>query len=255
MKKSADGKPDHPADVQLAVEAALAWLREHSSAGVKDGMARFGIPSDNALGVPVGTIRKLARELGRSQDLSLALWRTGIYEARLLAVFTGVAAEVSPGQMDAWCRSFENWADCDTACFDLFDHTPHAFDKIREWSAWPGEFQKRAAFALLASVALHRKQAGDEAFLESLKLIEQAADDDRNFVKKAVNWALRGIGNRNAVLHAAALELADKLAGSKVPCARWIGSDAARQLRSPATLKRVAAKSSQPPVKRSSRKS
>ena len=142
--------------------------------------------------------------------------------------------------MDAWAKSFNNWADCDTACFALFDRTPHAFKKVEQWSTRREEFVKRAAFALLASLALHDRKAPDTAFLKCLPLIERALSDDRNFVKKGVNWALRAIGDRNTALNKPAVKLAEKLAASDVACARWIGKDALRQLKSPASIKRLA---------------
>lgn len=239
MKKNVPKAPAVTKDVDLAVQEALAWLKESGSTKVRNGMARFGIPSDKALGVPVGPIRAFSKLLGRDHALSEALWATDVYEARLLAAFVDDPALVTPAQMDRWCADFDNWAVCDTACFHLFDKTPHAFKKAAQWSKKKGEFQKRAAFALLASVALHDKKAADAGFLEGLKLIEAAADDERNFVKKAVNWALRSIGNRNATLHAAAMEVAQRLAESELAVTRWIGKDALRGLESPATRKRI----------------
>lgn len=232
--------------IAVAVDEALAWLREAASPKVRDGMTRFGIPSGNALGVPMGKIQKLAKTLGRDQALSEALWATGIYEARHLAVFVGDPAALSPEIMDQWCADFDSWAICDGACFHLFDRSPQAFSKIALWTAESGEFQKRAAFALLAGLALHHRTAADAGFLTFLPLIESCADDDRNFVKKAVNWALRAIGSRSPALHAAALETAQRLAASKSPAARWNGKDATRQLHSSATLKRLTAKSAKP---------
>lgn len=132
--------------------------------------------------------------------------------------------------MDRWCRDFDNWGVVDTLCFKLFDRTPHAWAKVTQWAAKRGEFQKRAAFALLASLAGHDKTSGDAPFIDGLRLIEQAADDDRNFVKKGVNWALRRIGTRNAALRAAAIETATRLASSPQPSARWNGKDALREL-------------------------
>jgi 3-methyladenine DNA glycosylase AlkD len=132
--------------------------------------------------------------------------------------------------MDRWCRDFDNWGVVDTLCFKLFDRTPHAWTKVTQWAAKRGEFQKRAAFALLASLAGHDKSSGDAPFLDGLRLIEAAADDDRNFVKKGVNWALRRIGTRNPVLRAAAIETATRLASSPQPSARWNGKDALRDL-------------------------
>lgn len=221
------------------VDSVLTWLKKHSSAATREDMARYGIPSDNASGVSVADLRLLAKQIGRNHKLALALWETGSYEARMLTPFIDEPARVTPAQMDRWCRDFDSWAICDALCFHLFDKTPHAWKKITKWSDARAEFVKRAAFALLASVALHDKTAPDKLFLDSLNLIESAATDDRNFVKKAVSWALRAIGKRNARLHAAAVRLADQLAKSNDPAARWTGKDALRDLATPATFKRL----------------
>ncbi len=141
--------------------------------------------------------------------------------------------------MDRWCRDFDNWAICDSLCFHLFDRTPHAFAKVAAWSNQRDEFVKRAAFALLASLALHDKTAGDEPFLASLPLIERAATDERNFVKKGVSWALRGVGRRNVALNAAAVELARRLCDSSSAAARWVGRDALKELTSAAVVGRL----------------
>ena len=172
----------------------------------------------------------LPNALADSHELAQALWDTGWYEARMLAAFVDEPDRVTPAQMDRWCKDFDNWAICDTVCFNLFDRTPHAFKKVAQWSKRKDEFVKRAAFALLASVALHDKKSGDAPFLNSLPLIEQAATDDRNFVKKGVSWALRGIGKRSPALNASAIKLAERLATSPNAAARWIGKDTLRDL-------------------------
>lgn len=227
------------ADPKTEVQRVLAWLQKHSSARNREGMARYGLPSDNALGVSVADIRLLAKRLGRNHQLALALWDTGVYEARMLTTFVDEPSRVTPSQMDRWCRDFDSWGICDTLCFHLFDKTPHAWKKIAKWSDARAEFVKRASFALLASVALHDKKAPDKLFLDSFPLIERAASDERNFVKKAVSWALRGIGKRNAVLHNASVKLARRLADSPNPAGRWIGKDALRDLATDATLRRL----------------
>lgn len=224
------------------VDAVAASLKRLATKRTLDGMSRYAIPSDNAFGVAVGDIRKLAKELGRNHELAAALWETEYYEARMLACFLDEPASVTPAQMDRWCRDFDSWAICDTACFHLFDRTPHAWRKIAQWSARREEFVKRAAFALLASVALHDKKAVDEPFLECLPLIECAATDERNFVKKGVVWALRGIGGRNAALNAAALSMAEHLVDSTDATAKWIGKTTLRELKSPAATRRLAAR-------------
>jgi 3-methyladenine DNA glycosylase AlkD len=218
------------ASLEARVQAALEWLRGHATQATLDGMARYAIPSDKALGVAMKDIKALGKALGRDQALAVALWRTGVYEARMLAAFVGDPARLTPAQMDRWCRDFDNWAFCDAISFNLFDRTPHAWDKVVQWSLAPGEFQKRTAFALLWSLTVHDKQAGNEAFVEGLALIEREAGDERNFVKKAVNMALRAIGKRNRELHAAAVVVARRLANAKDATAKWIGKDALREL-------------------------
>ena len=217
-------------EVTKQAKAVVAELKRLGTKKTRDGMARYAIPSDNAFGVPVGQIRDLGKRLGRNHELAQALWDTGWYEARMLATFVDEPDLVTPAQMDRWCRDFDNWAICDTACFHLFDKTPHAFKKVSQWSKRKDEFVKRSAFALLASLALHDKKLDDAPFLKCLPLIEQAATDDRNFVKKGVSWALRGIGHRNPALKASALALSQRLAESKDSTARWIGKDALRDL-------------------------
>jgi len=221
------------------VADALAWLRKHSSKAVRDGMSRYAIPNEHALGVRMGDIQKLGRQLGRDHGLALELWKTGVYEARMLCAYVDEPDKVSPAQMDSQARDFDDWAVCDTLCFALWVRSPHAFGRLRRWAGSRHEFMRRAAFALLASLALRDKEAGDAEFLHGLKLVEKAAGDDRNFVMKGVNWALRGIGGRNAALNRAAVALARKLAAAKEPAARWIGKDALRQLASASVQKRL----------------
>jgi 3-methyladenine DNA glycosylase AlkD len=234
------GEPKKSAQsLEGKVQDALAWLKRHASKRTRDGMARYAIPSDHALGVAVGDIRSLGKQLGRDHELALALWKTGIYEARMLTAFVADPERVTPAQMDRWCRDFDNWAICDHLCFHLFDRTTHAFAKIAQWSDGRGEFQKRAAFALLASLAGHDKTTGDKPFRESLRLIERAATDERNFVKKGVNWALRRIGWRNRALNAAAVKLAGRLVGSPNAAARWVGKDALKELTSSKVIGRL----------------
>lgn len=219
----------------------LAWLRAHGSKATRAGMTRYAIPSERAFGIAVGTLQLQAKLIGPDHRLAAALWKSGWYEARMLAAFIDEADKVTPAQMDRWCRSFDSWAICDTVCFHLFDRTPHALAKVQQWARARGEQQRRAAFALLASVALHDKATADAALLPALALIERAASDERNFVKKAVLWALRAIGSRSRKLNLAAVTLAQRLASSENATARWIGKDALRGLTSPATLRRLVA--------------
>jgi len=212
------------------VADALSWLKKRASKSVRDGMSRYAIPNDHALGVKMGDIQQLAKRLGRDHALALALWETGVYEARMLCAYVDDPAKVTRAQMHAQALDFDNWAVCDTLCFALWVRTPHAFAMVRKWARHRQEFVKRAAFALLASLALKDKEAGDAEFLAALQLVAEAADDERNFVMKGVNWALRGIGRRNAKLRKAAVALSKRLAASDDAAARWIGKDALRQL-------------------------
>ena len=226
------------------IQVVIAGLKRRGTRRTRDGMARYGLPSDKAFGVPVGTMQQMAKRLGRNHELAAALWHTGWYEARMLASFVDEPARVTPAQMDRWCRDFDNWGICDTVCFHLFDRTPHAWRKVEQWSSRRDEFVKRAAFALLASLTAHDKRADDEAFLRGLLLVERAATDERNFVKKSVNWALRCIGKRSPGLNAAAVAVAQRLSASPQPAARWVGKDALRELTSAAVIRRLAARAS-----------
>ncbi|MGI8981169.1 MAG: DNA alkylation repair protein [Pirellulaceae bacterium] len=226
--------------VKDEVSSVIASLKQIATKKTRDGMARYAIPSDKAFGVSVGAMHKLAKRLGRNHELAEGLWKTGWYEARMMAAFIDEPAKITPAQMDRWCRDFDSWAICDTVCFHLFDRTPHAWKKVVKWSSQKGEFVKRAAFALLASLVCHDKQADDELFAEGLLLVEKSATDERNFVKKGVNWALRCIGKRSLPLHAAAVGVAERLAATPNPAARWVGKDALRELTSPAVTKRLA---------------
>ncbi len=223
---------------------AMAALRSAATDHDLANLDRFGIVAPTALGVSMANLQKIAKRLGRDHDLAAALWATGVYEARMLACLVDDPARVTPEQMDAWRADFDNWAIVDTACFKLFDRSPHAFAKIDAWAGLNHEFGRRAAFALLACLALHDKTAADPPFLHGLVLIERAAGDDRNFVKKAANWALRAIGLRQSpTLKAAALETARRLAASPESSARWIGKDALRALTKPPKTAKQAVRS------------
>lgn len=214
----------------------LAWLERRGTKRNREGMARYAISSDKVFGVSVGALRAYAKRIGRDHALAAALWETGWHEARMLAAFVDDPAQVTPAQMDRWCGDFDNWAICDTVCFHLFDETPHAFRKVEEWSTRRGEFVKRAAFALLASLALHDENASDEQFLQCLPAIEGGAADERNFVKKGVSWALRAVGRRSRALNAAAIQVARRLSAEE-GAPRWVGRDSLRELTSPAVRK------------------
>lgn len=223
-KKKAAKAPRQAADIK----AVLAQLKRHASAQYKADMAkRYGIVTKALVyGVPVAKLRAMAKPVGHDHALAQRLWVSGVHDARMLAAMVGEHAKVSPAEMDRWARDFDNWALVDTVCFHYWDRTPHAFRQIEKWAKAKDEFTKRAAFALLASCALHG-QGEDEDFLRGLELIEAHARDRRNFVKKGVSWALRGIGGKKTPqLRAAARELAERLSASDDPTERWIGRDA-----------------------------
>jgi 3-methyladenine DNA glycosylase AlkD len=221
------------------VDAVLAQLRRHARPQELAGMARFGLTGAGRLGVSVPVMRRLARELGTDHALAQALWDSGIPEARILASMVAEPAALTARQMDAWARDFASWDVCDQTCLNAFCRSPLAWRKVQRWSASQHEFVRRAAFSLLAALSVHDKQASNDSFVEALALVEAAADDERNFVKKAVNWALRTIGKRNLVLHQAAIEAAQRMQQQGSRCARWIAADALRELRSAAVLARL----------------
>jgi 3-methyladenine DNA glycosylase AlkD len=223
------------------VDEALRWLERRGTRKVREEMlTRYGITAPKAFGVSVGTIQQLGKKVGRDHELAAALWDTGWYEARLLTAYVDEPTQVTSAQMDRWARDFDNWGVCDTLCFALFDRTPHAWKKVEPWSKRREEFVKRAAFALVASLALHDKKAGDAQFLATLPLIERGAFDDRNFVKKGASWALRVVGRRNRALNEAAVEVARRLAESPEAAARWVGKDGWKELTSPAVQRKLA---------------
>lgn len=212
------------------VKSVVAELKRAGSPAFKADMAkRYGIVTKaKVFGAPVATLRAMAKRIGSDHDLAERLWATGVHDARMLATMVDDPARVTPLQMERWVKDCDNWGLVDTACFHYWDRTPHAFHKIEKWSKAEDEFVKRAAFALLASCALHG-QGTDEQFLRGLELIERQASDPRNFVKKAANWALRAIGGKQSPkLRAAARALAKRLAASDDPTERWNGKDALR---------------------------
>jgi 3-methyladenine DNA glycosylase AlkD len=212
------------------VDSALAWLERHGTKQTREGMARYGIPSTRALGVTVGATKAYAKQIGKDHALADALWRSGIYEARLLAAFVADPEAVTTRQMDAWADEFDSWALCDTVCFHLFDRTKFAWSKVSAWAGTRPEFKKRAAFALLWSLSVHDKQAADERFLAAFPLVERGAQDERDYVKKGVDMALRAVGKRNAALRTAAVDLARKLCESDRGAQAWVGRSALREL-------------------------
>jgi 3-methyladenine DNA glycosylase AlkD len=213
------------------LDETLSRLREAARPDQLDALARFGQTGASRLGLAVPTLRALARELGRDQALALALWDTGIPDAQMLAGMVAEPARLTLAQMDHWVAGMGAWDVCDQACVNAFVKSPLAWDAIPRWAAREAEFEKRAGFALLAVAAVHQKTRPDADFLARLPLIEAAAGDDRNFVKKAVNWALRQIGKRSPALREPALTLAQTLCERQERSARWIGTDARRELK------------------------
>lgn len=202
-------------------------------------MARFGIATTRAVGVTVTELRRFARDLGHDHELAAALWASGVHEARLLASLVDEPAMVSEAQMEAWVADLDSWDVCDGVCGNLFDRTPFALDKAVEWSSREPEFEKRAAFALMASAAVHRKDLPDAAFASLLPVIRAQAIDERNYVKKAVSWALRQIGKRSSGLNSQAVRTAERIERIDSPAARWVARDALRELRSDAVQARL----------------
>lgn len=225
------------------IKTLLAELRALGSAEGRAGMARFGINIENAYGVSMAAARPLARKHKRQHDLAAELWASGIHEARILAALIDDPRLVTPKQMDAWVADFNSWDLCDQACMKLFAKTPYVAEKVAKWVKDKREFVRRAAFATIAGYAVGAKKASDSEFLPFLPIIETYATDERNFVKKAVNWALRQIGKRSKALHAPALKLATKLAASEDKTARWIGKNAVKELTDPVQLQRLSRKS------------
>ena len=224
---------------QRTAADVVAWLKKRGTQRNRDGMARYGLPSQNTFGVSMATMQPEAKRIGTDHKLAQALWKTGWYEARIISAFVGDPEQLTPALMDAWCRDFDNWGTTDTICFKLFDRSPHAWKMASKWVRDKGEFQKRAGFVLIACLAQHDKAAGDAAFMEFFPMIERGAADERNFVKKGVSWALRGLGHRNPALHARAAALATKLSKSEDAAERWVGKDVLRDITRPMVLKKI----------------
>jgi 3-methyladenine DNA glycosylase AlkD len=202
-------------------------------------MAKYGITVEKRLGISVPDMRKLAKELGRDHRLALDLWRTGIAEAKIVAGMVGDPAKLTEEEMEEWVKGIDSWDVCDQVCMNLFEKNQLAWKKIVDWSDREEEFVKRTAFSLIACLAWHDKKASDEKFIELLPLIVREATDERNFVKKAVNWALRNIGKRNLNLNRAALETAREIRLLDSKTARWIAADAIRELESDAVQSKL----------------
>ncbi|TFF38739.1 DNA alkylation repair protein [Mucilaginibacter psychrotolerans] len=212
------------------IDDVIAELKAHADAKHLAGMLRFGIDNSRALGVRIPQVRLIAKSYKKNHELALQLWDTGIHEARIMASIVDDPAQVTEEQFDTWAKDFYSWDLCDQVCGNLFDRTPLAVAKAIEYSERPEEYVKRAGFVLMAGYAVHHKKAADEVFLQFLSIIEREAHDSRNFVKKAVNWALRQIGKCNFNLKAEAIASAERIMLQDNKAAKWIAQDALREL-------------------------
>lgn len=224
----------------MTYDEIMKWLKANGSKEIAEGMKRFAIETKaKVYGHRVGSLRSFAKKVGRNHALALKLFESDCYEAQMLAPMVDDPKSVTKAQMNSWANAFDNWATCDTACFVLFDKAKDRWDRTIAWATSKKEYVKRSSFALMASMTVHDKAADDAEFLKCPPLIEAAANDDRNFVKKAVNWALRSIGKRSLELNVAALEVAHRLKKREDRASRWVGSDAARELASPGVQQRM----------------
>jgi 3-methyladenine DNA glycosylase AlkD len=212
-------------------EEIILKLKNQADPKNAAGMVRFGISSNNTLGIPMPFLRKLAKEIGKDHQLALDLWRSGIHEAKILACLVDELEKVTKKQMDEWVEDFDSWDVCDQVCMNLFDKTEWAFSKAEQWSRRKEEFVRRAGFALMATLAVHDKKAKDGDFISFFPYIKKYSTDERNFVRKAVNWALRQIGKRNENLNKAAIKLAEEIKEIDSKTAQWIANDALRELK------------------------
>ena len=221
----------------------LKKLKSLSDPKAVEGMARFGINPENTFGVSIPNLRKMAKETGRDRALAQQLWTSAIHEARILASMIDDPKTVTEEQMERWVKDFDSWDVCDQCCMNLFEKTKFAYQKAVEWSSNDKEFIKRTGFVLMARLAVSDKKADDKQFEPFLPIIKREASDNRNFVKKAVNWALRQIGKRNLNLNRKAIETAKEIQEIASKSARWVASDALRELTGKAVLERLQAKS------------
>jgi 3-methyladenine DNA glycosylase AlkD len=222
-----------------SVKYVMDKLKSKAQPEQLEGMAKYGIPVERRLCVSVPDMRKLAKEIGRDHKLALDLWKTGIAEARILAAMVGDSDKLTEEQMEDWVKGINSWDVCDQVCMNLFEKNELAWKKIVDWSKREEEFVKRTAFSLIACLAWHDKKASDEKFIDLFPVIIRGATDERNFVKKAVNWALRNIGKRNINLNRAAINVANEIRQLDSKAARWVASDAIRELESESIQKRL----------------
>jgi len=214
----------------MGCEEILKQLKSLYNPDAVAGMARFGINATNTYGVSIPVLRKMAKQIGKNHLLAEKLWNSGIHEARILAPLIDPPETVTERQMETWVKDFDSWDVCDQCCSNLFDKTKFAHKKALEWSKRREAFVKRAGFVLMATLAVHDKETDNQKFLRFLPVIKREATDERNFVKKAVNWALRQIGKRNSALNKIAIQTAKQIEKMDSKSARWIASDAIREL-------------------------
>jgi len=226
----------------ISVDKVLKKLEAKAKPDQLAGMARYGIAIEKRLGVSIPELRKIAKEIGKKHDLALEMWKTGISEAMILASMIDEPNKVTEKQMDEWAKDFNSWDVCDQVCMNLFDKHPLVWKKILDWSRRNEEFVKRASFILLACLAVHNKEASDQKFIDFLSVIKREATDNRNYVKKAINWALRNIGKRNPTLNKAAITFTREIQQIDSKASRWIASNAIKELESDAAQKRLANK-------------
>lgn len=220
-------------------DEVITHLKSISTHAHLQGMQKFGIDSTHAIGVSIPQLRAVAKKIKVNHTLALELWKTGVHEARILASMIDDPAQVTGKQIDSWVKDFNSWDLCDQVCGNLFDRTPHVVDKVTKYSTNKKEFIKRAAFTIMAEYAVHNKTAPDKIFIEWLTIVEREACDERNFVSKAVNWALRGIGKRNRALNAEALKTAKSILAQNAKAAKWVALNAIKELESEAVKKKV----------------
>jgi 3-methyladenine DNA glycosylase AlkD len=223
----------------MQYEQILRKMKSLENPGNVEGMARFGINPKGTLGVSMPELKELGKQIGKDHSIAIKLWDSGIHEARILAALVDEPIKVTESQMERWVSLFDSWDVCDQVCMNLFDKTPFAHNKALEWSSRKGEFEKRAGFALMAVLAVHDKKSGDRAYLKFLPMIIREAKDERNYVRKSVNWALRQIGKRNMSLNREAIKAAQEIGKMDSKAARWIAKDALRELRSPVVRERL----------------
>jgi 3-methyladenine DNA glycosylase AlkD len=219
-----------PTNLQTDADSIIALLKQKADAKYLAGMLRFGIDNQRALGVKIPEVRKIAKACKKDHELAQQLWATGIHEARIMASLVDDPAKVTEKQIDDWTMEFYSWDLCDQVCGNLFDRTPFAVDKAIEFSLREEEYVKRAGFVLMAEYAIHNKKATNEVFMQFFPIMEREAHDDRNFVKKAINWALRQIGKRNSILKIEVVDSARRILAQDSKAAKWIASNALAEL-------------------------